>query len=480
MVQMEKSSIQKGIVLILIFLIILLATVFHFQVHFENALTLQKELDYDVKISMWRILFEPIIGPLLYLNRSLYVLKELPLILLWVLIFNTAYSLFVIFKTPRNATNTILGKLANLPLILGVFFAIFVLVLFIPLPNNSIVNNSKDSILVTTHAHTEFSHDGLTSQENLWKWHKRNGFDAFFITDHANHQKSLQFARDQKKGKFPSTPLVMVGQEHSGTNHMSLLGLNGKFDTKGMTDKAVIDSVHKYGGAVIINHWFDGKGKAKERYEALGADGFEIENTGKDLYYDRETFEQLKTFCVKNRLTMIGGLDFHGYGRVCTLYNALKIPNWDSLNDVSKQQSILDIFKNGPQENIKVLLYKDRPFYPKTYLFIRPFSTVVNYFRTLNLWQVVSWVFWILVFQFTGRPIKRDLVRPKTGLVMVALGGAIFMLVLAFIYHFRGEAVKGYSTVYSEYSMLLGPIGLILLLYALALAYFRFFRPKRP
>ena len=477
---MEKSSIQKFIVLILILFIILLATVFHFQVHFENALTLRQELDYDVKIAPWRILFEPIIGPLLYLNRSLYVLKELPLTLLWLVIFYAAYSLFAIFKTQQNRKNAILGKLANLPLILGICFAIFVLILFIPLPNNTIVNNSKDTILVTTHAHTEFSHDGLTSQENLWKWHKRNGFDAFFITDHANHQKSLQFAQDQKNGKFPSTPLVMVGEEYSGTNHMSLLGLNGKFDTKGMTDKAVIDSVHKYGGAVIINHWFDGKGKEKELYEALGADGFEIENAGKDLYYDRDTFEQLKTFCEKNGLTMIGGLDFHGYGRVCSLYNALIIPNWDSLNDVSKQQAILDIFKNGAQEKIKVLLYKDRPFYPKTDLFLRTFSTVVNYYRTLNVWQVVSWVFWLLLFQFAGRPIKRVLVPQKAGLVMVTLAGAIFMLVLAFIYHFRGEAVKGYSKVYSEYSLLLGPIGLVLLLYALALAYFRFFRPKRP
>lgn len=174
---------------------------------------------------------------------------------------------------------------------------------------------------------------------------------------------------------------------------------------------------------------------------------------------------------------MIGGLDFHGYGRVCSLYNALKIPNWSNLGHGSKEQAILDILKNGPQEEIKILVYKDRPFYSKTNLFFRPFVTVVNYFRTLNLWQVFSWVFWLLLFQFAGKHFKRVLFPPKIRLVSLALASAIFMIVLAFIYYFKGEAIKGYSEVYSEYSFLLGPIGLILLLYTLVVAYLRFFRP---
>ena len=476
---MERAGIQKLIVVILILLIFLLANVFHFQVHFENALTLQQEMAFDVKISIWRILFEPIIGPLLYVNRSLYALEELPLALLWLVVFYMVHGLVGIFKLRHGRKKSSVEMLLDLPLFLGICFAIFVLVLFIPMPNNTIVNNSKDTILVTTHAHTEFSHDGLISQRKMWEWHKKNGFDAFFITDHANHKKSLQFAQDQKNGKFAPNPLVMVGQEHSGTNHMSLLGLNGKFETKGMTDKAVIDSVHRYGGAVIINHWFDGKGKGKELYKELGADGFEIENSGKDLYYDRNIFEKLRKFCEKNELTMIGGLDFHGYGRVCSLYNALKIPNWESLNEGAKQQAILDILKSGKQEKIKVLLYKDRPFYQKKYVWFRPFITGINYFRTLNIWQVLSWVFWLLLFQFIGKRIKRVFFPPRTRLIGLALASAIFIVVLAIMYYFRGVAVKGYSEIYTEYSFLLGPIGLALLLYALALAYFRFFKPKR-
>src|SRR5690606_6725346 len=252
-----KRGIRNYItILAFIVIILVLAFAFPHQMHFENALTLLPAVYFGVKIFFWRIVFEPFLGPLLFFNRSLYALRELPLALLWLLTLYLIWICIKIFRNKDKRKRLVLNQLANLPLLLGICFSIFVLILFVPLPNNTIVNKSGHSVLLSTHSHTEFSHDGLIPEEGMWKWHKRNGFDAFFITDHANHKKTLQFVRKQRKGVFPIEPLVMAGQEHSGSNHMSLLGLNGKFDTKGMTDKAVIDSVHRYGGAVIVNHWF--------------------------------------------------------------------------------------------------------------------------------------------------------------------------------------------------------------------------------
>ncbi|MEO9894244.1 PHP domain-containing protein [Aurantibacter sp.] len=475
---MDKIRMQRLGVVIVILSIVLLATIFHFPIHFENALTLLPEADFDVKIAFWRVFFEPFLGLILFLNRSLYVLEELPYALMWLLIAYLVYCMIKFFGNSVNRKKFIIYKIVNVPIVLGICFAIFVLILFIPLPNNTIVNNSKNSVLVTTHAHTEYSHDGLISQEKMMQWHKRNGFDAFFITDHANHKKTLELVKNQKKIKKLDAPLVMVGEEFSGSNHMSLLGLSGTFETKGMTDKAVIDSVHKYGGAVIINHWFDGKGKDIEVYQRLGVDGFEIENTATDLYYDREIFETIRNFCEEHKLTMIGGLDFHGYGRACSLYNAFEIENWSNLDVGTKEQTILSILKSGTQENIKILVYKDRPFYTKTNLAFRPFATAVNYFRTLNIWQVVSWIAWLLIFQYLITRIKKVSNIKCSGLFILAGISSIFMIVLAINYFLKGEAVIGYSKVYKEYSLLLGPMGLILLFYSGIVAYFRFFRLK--
>ncbi len=454
----------------------ILASVFHFKIYFEDVLALKPATDFGLKIQPLRIVFEPFLGPLLFFNRSIYPLREIFIALLWLLLFLVSISIFKSFKNKDFKRKRLLQIIVNIPLLCAICFGIFVIILFVPLPNNTIVNNSKNDILVTTHAHTEFSHDGLISQENMWKWHERNGFDAFFITDHANNKKTLEFAKKQQKEAFPKDPLVLVGQEYSASNHMSLLGLNGAFETKGLEDKAVIDSVHKYGGAVIINHWFDGKGKDKEHYKKLGADGFEIENVGSDLYYNRDTFKTLREFCEHYNLIMVGGLDFHGYGRACSIYNAFNIPNWHSLDFDSKELEILKILKSRSQDKLKVIIYKDRTFYSDTNLILQPFVTLVNYFRTLNGVQVLSWLFWLVILQmlYNNRkkiPLQKDLILP-----VLAFSSTLLFIVLALIYHFKGIEVKGYSKVYAEYASLLGSIGTVVLIYILIVIYFRFYK----
>jgi len=215
-----------------------------------------------------------------------------------------------------------------------------------PLPNNTIVNNAENTILVNTHSHTEFSHDGLISQEGLWEWHKRNGFDAFFITDHNNHDYTYDFVQAQRNNKFPNEPLVMCGEEFSGSNHLSMLGLKAKFSTKGFSDSTAINLTHAGRGTVIVNHWFDGEQMSLEYYKNLGVDGFEIENTALERTYNRKVYQKIKTFCESHNLVMNGGVDFHGYGNACSLWNAFEIPGWQNLDPASKEAAILEIIKN--------------------------------------------------------------------------------------------------------------------------------------
>ena len=322
MINRKTLFFKKYAFVFIMVLIVSLSLVFPFKIHILEAIGNTIVTDFGIKINTWRIVFEPVFGPLLYLNRMLYTLSEIIIVFGWVLVFFILKSVWHIYRTSRTKINnqgdsnsislkkSIVGFLVKIPYVIGLLFCVFIVLLFIPLPNNTIENNSKDKVLVTTHAHTEFSHDGLISQEGMFNWHKRNGFDAFFITDHKNHLESLDFAKKQRNGVISNEPLIMVGQEFSGSNHMSLLGLQGKFNTRGFTDEMAIDSTHKYGGVVIMNHWFDGKGEAKELYKKLGADGFEIENTGKDLFYDLDIKKDIKEFCQKQSLVMVGGADF--------------------------------------------------------------------------------------------------------------------------------------------------------------------------
>ncbi len=464
--------------------IILLAAVFHYPVHIIDALTLEPQADFGIKISFWRILFEPVIGLLLYFNRALYPLDEILQLLPWVLIIFIACTALRGFslkdlKDKKERRHFLLRQLVNLPLVFGMWLTVFVVLIFIPLPNNTIVNNSRDWVLVTTHSHTEWSHDGLISQERLWKWHKRNGFDAFFITDHNNHGHTLAFKKSQRNGDFPMAPLVMCGEEFSGTGHLSLLGLQYDFETGSLSDTAVVDTVHRQGGAVIVNHWFDGKHRPLEHYRNIGADGFEIENAGSERTYDRKIYRKIKDFAQQNNLILNGGLDFHGYGNACSLWNAFYIPGWHEMSPDTKESAILNIIRSREQDRLSVLLYRDRPFYERRNLFFRPLITFVNYFRTLNLWQVLSWALWLIVFvmikrQFSHKKISGGHPGRHGFPAISGLAGSLLMLGLGMFYHFKIAEVAGSDNdIYIEYSNLFLIIGGVYLLYSAVVLYFR-------
>jgi len=464
-----------------------IAVVFHYPVHIVDALTLQTLPEYGIHIPVWRVLFEPVLGVMLFLNRSLYALDEIQYVLIWFMAIFILYSIFniALAKDKQTKKKLIVSLMVNFPIAAGLLFTFFILIIFIPLPNNTIINNSPNSVLVTTHTHSQYSHDGLIAQKKLWKWHKRNGFDAFFITDHNNHDKTLDFIRAQRNNEFPLEPLVMCGEEFSGSNHLSLLGLKRKFSTRGFSDATAIDSTRANNGAVIANHWFDGENNSLAFYKDLGVDGFEIENTAAEKYYDRKVYKKIKDYCESNNLIMNGGLDFHGYGNVCSLWNAFDIPGWHKLDPESKEEAILKVITDRDQKKLRVLLYNDRPYYEKDSLFLRPAITLFNYFRTLNVYQVLSWMFWILFSTFIYMKIsdKAELMKriaPDRIIPIKGIVGALFMLVLSLVYHNQATFLIGTDNdVYKEYSIILLYAGLVFLLYSVIVGWFRIFRHSK-
>jgi PHP domain len=466
-INMKKTSIPS----IIILMIIVLSTLFHYTIHIEDALTLEILPEFGISISIWRILSEPIMGLILFFNRILYSIDELYFTLVWALLVFIFYSIIKLLIIIEEKKKFIISQIINLPLIFGMAFTVFVFIIFIPLPNNTIINNSAKSVLVATHSHSEYSHDGLISQLGLWQWHKRNGFDAFFITEHNNHNRTLDFVEAQRKNEFPIAPLVMCGEEYSGTNHLSLLGIKRKFSTTDYADSTIIDSVQGNNGAVLVNHWFDGKRMSLEYYKNIGVDGFEIENSATERVYDRTIYREIKEYCKRNDLIMNGGSDFHGYGNFCSIWNAFEIPNWDNLDPDSKEKAILNIIKTNNQDKLKVLIYKDRPFYDSNNLFFSPLFTFFNYFRTLNIYQVISWIFWVILFAVIKNKLNssqkfKQWVSVNKLIPIFSLLSSLFMLILGLVYYLRIENIIGFTEMYEEYSTVLFYVGAALSLYS--------------
>lgn len=461
--------------------IIMLALAFHYPIQIVDALGSEPVPGFEVKISIWRVIFEPFIGLLLFYLRADQPFLEFTVLLIWIisglLIIPVVSTLL---KKGGRALSMIKHKflvwLKNIPLIFSIWSGLLLLIIFASLPSNTIVNNLDNTILINTHSHTEYSHDGIISQAGLQKWHKRNGFDAFFITDHNHHGKTLEAVKAQEEGKHPILPLILCGEEYSGSNHMTLLGLRRNFITRGLTDQQVIDSTHDDNGIVIVAHWFDGERKSIPWFLDLNVDGFEIANQATGLEYDRLVYNNIVEACTSHGLIMNGAADYHGYGSACFVWNALDIPGWQSMDNNKKRESILDILRRKDMGKVRVLLYHDRDVFDRALVFLSPVYTPVSYFRTLNFLQVLSWFIWVIILKNINRvlaPDRKRFLQLNAGAVRIleimACLSSLFISVLGIALLNKTRLLADYNEIYSEYGTIMLWVGAVLLAYTITL-----------
>ena len=350
------------------------------------------------------------------------------------------------------------------------------LIIFIPLPANTIVNRQENTILVNTHSHTEYSHDGIISTRGLQKWHERNGFDAFFITDHNHHQQTLKTVMDQKRGLLPGEPLILGGEEYSGSNHMTLLGLTRNFITRGLNDRQVIDSAHADGGVVIVAHWFDDERESIPFFLDMGVDGFEIANQATGLSYDRRIFRDITNACTAHGLIMNGAADYHGYGSSCFVWNALEIPGWHQMECDQKRESIMQLLRARDIHRIRVLLYHDRHVFDRSRVVLSPVYNFIGYFRTLGPAQLLSWFLWLILLTVIGYRLAKSIKGRISfrALQGMALASSVFLLTSGTLLRLKAGKLAAFNDIYAEYSTLALLCGSGFLLYVLILIFFEF------
>jgi hypothetical protein len=390
LLQLKQKCVANPVLTIFMSMIVGINFIFHRPIQIINAVSLKIENDYSIHLSVFRELLEPIVGiPLFYLRAGEPVEEY---IVLWIWIF-LSFGLYLFLKKGFSFYKK---WLLSIPAIIGLAYFILVWMIFWPIPSNKIINQSDSKILFNTHAHSYFSHDGLITPEEQMEWHTMNGFDAFFLTEHNHNPNTLDLVKQQRNRQLKQSPHIMAGIEFSGSNHMVLLGLTDSLITFGKKDSVIIAEVHRQGGIVGVAHWFDGQNKTIQHYIDSGVNGFEIVNKNQ-LAFPNKIHNDIINACNNNNLFFLGGADYHGYGPTCGTWNVLDVPNWDLLNHERKTEEILIGLKKRDNE---VIVYSDRDTMPFDNIWISPLINIINYFRGLNIFQILSWIGWGIVLSF--------------------------------------------------------------------------------
>lgn len=438
---------------------------FHQPPQLIDVLSQQSVPYLEIRTSPWRIIFEPFLGPLLFYLRANHPLIEFTVLFIWIVLGLLVWTLFKYKNPPFSG---ILRWLTMLPLWVMLMLGLMAFAVFLPLPADRLKNHDPERILVNFHSHSYYSHDGILSPQKVVRWHRTHSFDAFFLTEHNNHQMTLERVAAQRRGELPSTPLVLCGQEYSGSNHLLLLGLNKNVNTKDMPDSTAVQTAHQQNGVALVAHWFRKKPRPLDYYVRCGVDGFEILNQNEGLYYDRSVFEQIVRTCSSNGLLAVGSCDFHGYGNVCSVWNVLFIPGWHSMTPNGQYLSIMELLKTRDQRRISVVLYKDRHVIDN--ILWSPPLTIIDYFRSLKTLQRLAWIIWLFVFWLTMKKLAKKKQVYGRFMHLTALISSFWLIIWGGYFYYQSRILIGDNEIFHEYSLWFIFIGLAGSIFSLYLA----------
>ncbi|MGH7751557.1 MAG: PHP domain-containing protein [Gemmatimonadales bacterium] len=268
-------------------------------------------------------------------------------------------------------------------------------------------------LVVDYHTHTSASHDGYWSVAAADRWHRRQGFDAWFVTEHN---------RASPEATAPRQTAPLPGIEVS-VYRLHVIGLGGgdsinrtPFVRDARSALGVFPALHAQNRVTILslpeywrNYW--------ETLDALvtaGADGLEIVNCApKALNFSNVWRESAVETALWHRLLVVGASDYHGLGQVTCVWNLVEVSR-DSLLPMLRRRP------NGLSTNRVVARTLAVTEYPTWLTAIAGPWTI---WRTASLPEAAVWLLWIWVIAARQpyRPPPPKPMGPRT----IRPGGAV-------------------------------------------------------
>ena len=396
---------------------------FHSPIHLYDLITgAEVPEGFYITWPFIRILTEPFYAFTFYaltLERNFY----LPAIISWIAWAVTALAVYCYLK--KRTIKQFLKKLIYTFMLLA---TLFVFVALLPLPGPKL-HKPQGYIAVDLHSHTISSHDNVSTAASSLKFHKYNGYDSFFVTEH-NHTKG--FSKFPEDAKFKQVFPGMQMQAKKGK--ISVLVLSAKEydgdDYKDMLLEDMIKKAHDNEMLVIVPHWWKWHKFTFEELHNLGVDGFEIYNCGYRNFDENER-QKMIDFSKDNGLIMIGSTDWHGWGYMSDVWTVFK---------GNTEENLLTQLAAKPE--MKVVLYREKQSNSFFRFVFEPFAAFYYYIKSADLVQVFSLMFWTAVFLIIASSKAMVYIVKYLPVIM-----SVFFGILTVYYYILSLSVRGLNEI---------------------------------
>lgn len=353
-----------------------------------NAATYMPVHNFKLSVPAINIILEPFIGIPVYLSTNHYIKQEAISLFMWGML---SVLVFVVLKKRYSKLIVYTGGY-----LIG--FSLFVVyVLFTPFPLLKVVP-PENYCLVDPHSHTFYSHDGLVSPQQNIEWHEKQGFSAWFVTEHYNIIGGIT----EQNLCMLTACKSMIGEEiraNDDPHYFLALGITnsvaGWCPACPSNVRELAEAVHKQGGALILALWWlDGKIDLIH-YIQDGVDAFEIANAGHKQGLTTEIRHYAYNVSRRYRIPLLASSDWHGWGNYAYTWTAFRISDVTAYNLPQLQHKIISMILDKQDKDIVPIIYDYPHQYWGTFRFIfAPLFDFYYYFSTLPFPGYVSWLFW--------------------------------------------------------------------------------------
>lgn len=234
------------------------------------------------------------------------------------------------------------------------------------------------------HFNTISAKDRVSSISSSIKFHKKQGFTDFFVTDYNDitGYKSIPYGINSEH-VFPAIKvntekdesLILLSQEPFECND----------DIKNKSMEEIIDFAHGNDMLVIAADCWKYNNTKIEQFADLEIDGFEIYNC-RHRHTEENIKQDLINICNENNLLMFGTSDWHGLGCMVNVWNLVKEKENKNMFDLLKDKPKIKVIAHDIKDGQSVIRYVFEPFY---FLYM--------YITTTQLKYVLSFYTFILI-----------------------------------------------------------------------------------
>ncbi|MFH1715511.1 MAG: PHP domain-containing protein [Elusimicrobiota bacterium] len=354
----------------------------------------------DINFSVYNPFHYKVIAPLVDLPQYFVKFVNYRFQLISWVVWIEALCLFLFLYRKKKAIILLKGPM--------LFFVLASYVIFIPYPVKHIVKKDPNAVIVDYQSHTQYSWDGMASLPRSFNFHRKNGFDAYAITEHDLIISNF-IGKDYFKKKYGEHPVVIEGVEvydSYGVHHL-IYGLahNISFRRANRDYQFLFKYMkNEYDAVFCPTNWWEQE--ITEQLIKRQFDSIEIINSAHRMFSEEEKQKAI-AYAMQNNKNVIGTTDWHGWTYTAYLWTAVNIPEWTNLTYNEKQTALYDALRG--KYKTKALYYGRMKEKHDTLRFIfEPFFGLYYYFAGIDIIRAVLWIIWIGIFMCLFNVIRKQ------------------------------------------------------------------------